>query len=231
MKARYRRWWIQFLADWWPAVADHLPQPWPDEAACFDLRWHLDQGGRVPSRRVLSRRWGWTEHRVRARLRDEESWAVPGAPGDVVPVTQEAPASRPRAQGATNTLPGRPPGRRPASAAHPPSDLHRRADQDRDLRSNRAPPDPQRGSGHYDPRILEVVIGLARADDWAPQELLDPSGHDRDEVRLAVKAAGLSGRRRWLELAMRDAGLQLFQEAHGEAEADVTINPGTPAHR
>ena len=35
--------WCPIDVAWWPAIAEALPHPWPDEAAKMDLRWWADQ--------------------------------------------------------------------------------------------------------------------------------------------------------------------------------------------
>lgn len=69
--------WVPMPVEVWPIVAPHLPQPWPEEAAWFDLRWHHDQEGEVPGRRELAKRWGWTPDEVRTQLRHPERWWDP----------------------------------------------------------------------------------------------------------------------------------------------------------
>ena len=67
----------------WQTAAELLAEVgtrFPREVAEMDLRCMADQVrvgrlGRVPSRRKLMARWGWTDHEVRSLLRDEPSWA------------------------------------------------------------------------------------------------------------------------------------------------------------
>lgn len=89
--------------DGWPDVVEVLQasgQPWPRSAAVFDLRWHYDRDGRVPGRRALRERWGWTDRQARGLLADTDAWWDPSkgpAPTGRVPrASRERPASVPR---------------------------------------------------------------------------------------------------------------------------------------
>lgn len=66
--------WCPIDVAWWPAIAEALPHPWPDEAAKMDLRWWADQEamGRVkrPGRPALAARWGWPDRQTRNAMRD-----------------------------------------------------------------------------------------------------------------------------------------------------------------
>jgi hypothetical protein len=85
--------WVPFDADGWPAVAEVLPQPWPDAAAVFDLRWHADRG-QVPGRPTLGRRWGWTDRAVRSLLAQPERWWDPAK--GAAPTARKTEMSSPR---------------------------------------------------------------------------------------------------------------------------------------
>jgi hypothetical protein len=66
--------WCPIDVAWWPAIADALLHPWPDEAVKMDLRWWADQEavGRVkrPGRPALAARWGWPDRQARNAMRD-----------------------------------------------------------------------------------------------------------------------------------------------------------------
>lgn len=54
----------QDLAASWPALASELPRPWSREAVELDLvYWRREQqaGRYAPGRKLLQRRWGWTD--------------------------------------------------------------------------------------------------------------------------------------------------------------------------
>ena len=80
--------WLPLPVVWWPDIAQALTssgQPWPRSAACADLRYHADQlrmkrARRIPGRRVLARRWGWSDWEVRSLMRDVEAWQDPAYP-------------------------------------------------------------------------------------------------------------------------------------------------------
>lgn len=59
--------WIPVSHSAWEKVVDRLPKPWANAAAESDLAYFASKGAR-PDRVVLARRWGWTEHKVRALL-------------------------------------------------------------------------------------------------------------------------------------------------------------------
>tara|TARA_R110000824_G_scaffold197027_3_gene380330 strand:+ start:8878 stop:9708 length:831 start_codon:yes stop_codon:yes gene_type:complete len=71
--------WCPLDAEWWPAIAESIPKPWPSEAVFMDLRWWEDQESmgraKMPSRRRLQKRWGLSEYRTRAAMRDVLSWS------------------------------------------------------------------------------------------------------------------------------------------------------------
>ena len=73
--------WLAMDVHWWPTIADSIAKPWPLEAVRMDLRWWTDQQamGRqsMPSRRKLQQRWGLSEYRTRAAMRDVEAWTKP----------------------------------------------------------------------------------------------------------------------------------------------------------
>ena len=100
--------WVPFDADGWPILADLMPDVWPPEAARFDLRWHYDQLGRIPSRRVLAKRWGWSDGKVRGLLRKPALWwdnQKGPVPELAAPRTQRAPSGTQRAPSGTQRAP------------------------------------------------------------------------------------------------------------------------------
>lgn len=69
----------------WPLIRDwlteHHLEPWAQELAVADLRWHEDQvrrgyHRRMPGYRKLMRRWRWTETATRELMVNEGSWKV-----------------------------------------------------------------------------------------------------------------------------------------------------------
>lgn len=129
--------WVPFDADWWPAIVEKLPRPWPDAAALFDLRWHVDRSAskEVPhGKRFWMKRWGWTDWKVRSLLR-EGAWHDPihplpaQAPPALRPQTaQDPPASRRLKLTKLNGTAQDPPADRPDAAQDPPADRHTRGD-------------------------------------------------------------------------------------------------------
>ena len=82
--------WLPLPVVWWPDIAQALTssgQPWPRAAACADLRYHADQlrmkrARRIPGRRTLARRWGWSDWEVRSLMRDVGAWQDSAYPVD-----------------------------------------------------------------------------------------------------------------------------------------------------
>jgi hypothetical protein len=110
-------------AGWWLDIAQQLVDAaleWCQSAALMDLRFwegqvRLGRVRRLPSRRQLAARWGWTGHRVRTLLRGE-GWHDPhhAAPDrSHLRVAQNPPTSRPVAS-------------RPLLAQTPPTRRHMR---------------------------------------------------------------------------------------------------------
>lgn len=86
---------------WWPSIADALPRPWPEDAVLADLRWYEDQvwckaRKRIPGRRVLAARWGWTDRSARDILRNED-WRDQNVDKRVPLVSRKRPARVPKA--------------------------------------------------------------------------------------------------------------------------------------
>lgn len=102
---------------------------WPDDAAAFDLRWHMATETPIKGRRPLAKRWNWTAWRVRNLLakhdlgesptRARESAQLPPSRRPVA--AQPPPSARPIPQGETLTNREEPPSARPAAAQLPPS--------------------------------------------------------------------------------------------------------------
>ena len=86
--------WMPFNVEWWPAIADTLPKPWPIEAVNMDLRWWADQEAmgraKMPSRRRLQQRWGLSEYRTRSAMRDVLQWSKPQTPPNKTPNTSQS---------------------------------------------------------------------------------------------------------------------------------------------
>ena len=86
--------WMPFNVEWWPAISEALPKPWPIEAVNMDLRWWSDQQemgrAKMPSRRRLQVRWGLSEYSTRSAMRDELSWAKPQTPPNKTPNTSQS---------------------------------------------------------------------------------------------------------------------------------------------
>jgi hypothetical protein len=98
--------WSQVPRAAWEMVVAHVPLPWPREVAIADLRWWLNADhemvdghhvgtGKLPGRRQLEKRWGWTEWHVRDLLRDEEEWRPEPrhTPATPQPLPRETPAT------------------------------------------------------------------------------------------------------------------------------------------
>jgi hypothetical protein len=88
--------WCPIDVAWWPAIAEALPHPWPDEAAKMDLRWWADQEamGRVkrPGRPALAARWGWPDRQTRNAMRDAPERQVSSErPATVQPASSQRP--------------------------------------------------------------------------------------------------------------------------------------------
>lgn len=90
---------------WWLDIAQQLVDAaleWVESAALMDLRFwegqiRLGRRVKLPSRRQLAARWGWTQHRVRALLQGE-GWHDPHHPQPDrahLKAAQKSPASRP----------------------------------------------------------------------------------------------------------------------------------------
>ncbi|MEQ1568815.1 MAG: hypothetical protein ABMA64_24470, partial [Myxococcota bacterium] len=75
----------------------YLPSPWPREGALVDLRYHTAEG-RIPGRRALAERWGWSTTDVRELLDDRAAWLDRSLPPPVFnpPPGQAAQPERPR---------------------------------------------------------------------------------------------------------------------------------------
>lgn len=75
--------WVPMPSEVWASVVEHLPKPWTEDQARFDLRWWVDHNGvgkvpgPPPSRRVLAARWGWSPDEVRTELRNPQRWWDP----------------------------------------------------------------------------------------------------------------------------------------------------------
>jgi len=74
--------WEPLPSEVWHEVAEHLPPPWTTGQASHDLRVNASEvrlGSRrkMPCRVQLGKRWGWTDRKVRALLRDEQAWKDP----------------------------------------------------------------------------------------------------------------------------------------------------------
>ena len=74
--------WEPLPSEVWHEVTEHLPQPWTTGQASHDLRVNASEvrlGSRrkMPGRVYLGKRWGWTDRKVRALLRDEQAWKDP----------------------------------------------------------------------------------------------------------------------------------------------------------
>lgn len=129
--------WVPFDSDWWPAIVEKLPRPWPDAAALFDLRWHVDRSAskEVPhGKRFWMKRWGWTDWKVRSLLR-EGGWHDPihplsaQDPPAVRPLTtRKPPAPEPMDANYRTDSARRPPALRPVPAQDPPENRHTRGD-------------------------------------------------------------------------------------------------------
>ena len=89
--------WEKIPRDAWAVTVEQLPKPWPRESAEFDLVFHHAGGhGRIPSRRKLMERWGWSERAVRSTVRGfavEMGLLTPAAPT----VPQQCPKVAPTA--------------------------------------------------------------------------------------------------------------------------------------
>jgi hypothetical protein len=101
--------WVPLDADWWPAIADALPRPWPRAAILQDLRWWADgeRMGRArrPGARALGERWGVTHWAVRQALLSEAEWSDPSTPHTGrTPAAQTPHTSRTRGDGRTPDL-------------------------------------------------------------------------------------------------------------------------------
>ncbi len=52
----------------WPAIAEVIPTPWPDDAIRMDIAWWSDRerlGHDRPGARCLAKRWGVTHWKAR----------------------------------------------------------------------------------------------------------------------------------------------------------------------
>lgn len=67
--------WFKVDAASWPAIAEVMPEVWPEEAVRTDIRWWHDQEAmgreRMPGARTLANRWGWTHWKARQILKAE----------------------------------------------------------------------------------------------------------------------------------------------------------------
>jgi hypothetical protein len=112
--------WCQIDVEWWPAIAEALPHPWPTEAVQMDLRWWADQEGmgraKRPGRPALRARWGWPDRRTRNAMKDapERQKSSP-RPARVQPASSQGPETdmqtpdiiRPRVQPGSSPRPAR----------------------------------------------------------------------------------------------------------------------------
>jgi len=169
-------------------------RPVSEAVAVADLRWWLsadsskgDDGrtlgaGEIPGRPTLRARWGWTDHRVRALLREEELWrdgwgVASASPADRQPVASASPAGRQRVasddtveteQKGPNrqrVASGPPADRQPVASASP-ARLHTRVgdidmDNDTDMERDTNTPAPARG-GERDEQLSLVPTPPAR---------------------------------------------------------------------
>jgi len=109
--------------DAWELAAEHIPHPWPAEAAIADLRWWQDRQrmGRedaLPGRPTLRARWGWTDHKVRKLLKNRELWADDFRQR----IASPSPANRQPANGSKPTITRKPPAnRQPVASGSPAS--------------------------------------------------------------------------------------------------------------
>lgn len=106
MKSNTGAWFDAMPSPWWREVAAHIAQPWPTEAAQFDLRyWQglaVCTGAKRPGRRALADRWGWSQWQVRALIDSPELWQdqrsarfLSDKPGSTVSRRQAPPKRRP----------------------------------------------------------------------------------------------------------------------------------------
>lgn len=129
--------WSRMDGEWWPAVAERIAKPWPEEAAAFDLRFHAEQGrGEVTrGRPFFAARWGWTDWSVKLLLRREEMWRDPFLPRQ--PAASQPPEVRqksasgtpaPEQMNADDSLfpASQPPEVRQPAASPPPAERHAR---------------------------------------------------------------------------------------------------------
>lgn len=229
--------WVPFPADAWPEVAAALPVPWPEGAAIFDLRWHVDRtpGRIVPhGKRYWMKRWGWTDWGVRSLLRSD-SWHDPihplpaqDPPADHPPTTRQPPAPQRTKADRQGDSARRPPANHPPATQDPPNRLHRRVDppspspspsqeQQRPL-SAPAPGVPAwarvKGSDPYD-----VLAAVTRALSAVRGRLVDPD-------RCATDAKHVIGLQRatgqpWSELADDLVAVAEWARDSDEAANDI----------
>jgi len=89
--------WVPCQAEWWATMVHVLEssgQRWQEDCARMDLRVYADSRDGIPSRRVLARRWRWTDGEVRGLLRRSEEWWDP-AKGPTPRLAAARPADRP----------------------------------------------------------------------------------------------------------------------------------------
>lgn len=86
--------WVPNQTDWWADTVGSLLEwggAWDRGSVMMDLRWWADQermGRRKrPGRVALSRRWGWSDKRTRAAMKNESTWGDP----QQVPKNQKVP--------------------------------------------------------------------------------------------------------------------------------------------
>ncbi len=101
----------------------------------MDLRWMENEirrgtSARIPGRPSLRARWGWTDHRVRTLLADEDAWCDPRfkteSPAHRQPTASAPPADRQPVNGSSVVISEKPPADRQPTASASPANLHTR---------------------------------------------------------------------------------------------------------
>lgn len=168
--------WDPMAAEWWPAIAQALPKPWPQESVWMDLRWWAARervdGHARPGRPTLSARWGWTDWATKAALKDEGAWADPRILeieqriGEALVVASELVSASITITTAEDTRP--PPADRQDSARTPPADR-----QDEDGSSDtidRKPPAVRQQSASGPPAVRPRRVGSPYTDPSSTEE-------------------------------------------------------------
>lgn len=208
-------------AGWWLDIAQQLVDAaveWCQSAALMDLRFwegqiRLGRRRRLPSRRQLAERWGWTGHRVRTLLKGE-AWHDP----------HHKRPDRDHLRAAQN-----PPKVRPNSAQNPPSfepvsgvETERPAQTPPKTRPDSAQKSPHARTTHYTEHTTQNT--------GRPAEAAQPVGPEDTSTPLAA-VAGHGRGMLWADLVrdLEAAGYSTLQQLADAGRDTVADDLGRSA--